>query len=82
MKKRLVITYEVDYNSDSSENDILRYCRELAEDASLVADFLKAELDGEVIMEKDKSVSEADLWEFYGAFEETAVSPDDFSEEE
>lgn len=46
--KKLVITYEVPFTCENEE-DVIRYCRELVEEAALCEDFVKAELDGKEI---------------------------------
>jgi len=48
-KKKLVITYEVPFETENEE-DVIRYCHELVEEAAMCDDFVRAELDGEVLL--------------------------------
>lgn len=83
MKKNLVITYEIEYDpTKETEEDIIRYCHEIADEAANFGDFTKAELDGEVILQNDDPIRPEDLWTEYGAFEETAVSEEDLNMDE
>ena len=82
-KKTLIITYEIEYDpTREPEDDIIRYCHEIADEATNFGDFVKAELDGEVILKNDNPIRPEDLWTEFGAFEETAVSEDDLDEKE
>lgn len=47
--KKLVITYEVPFDNENEE-DVIRYCHELAEEAAMCEDFVRAELDGEELL--------------------------------